>query len=647
MAELGGHVDKQAPTSDRQFTVIIGDTKVPQTDVYFVDTQTLSIIVPSGLALGTYDVSVITPGGREATLTNGLTVIHGTTSGTICETEAQCVDPCRSVVMCIAGRCVLGDINKDADEDGHFDAVCVGGTDCNDGNPRCTTDCTDEDGDSYCVTDDCDDSPATGSACSVGCLTFFADEDGDLYGAIGRTASGCEAPTGYVENDADCDDDPGACGANCNSSKVEVCDDNNYDEDCNGLSDDSDAGATGKTTYYADNDNDTFGDENDPGTGFCDAPADVVTNHTDCDDDPGMCGAGCNPSQTEVCDANDYDEDCNGLSDDSDAGATGKTTYYADNDNDTFGDENDPGTGFCDAPGDVVTNHTDCDDDPLGCGDECSPAQDEICDGEDNDCNAATVDGADEVTFGDPCDGPDSDDCTEGSTACDSVSLYCTDTTGDDLDLCDGTDNDCDDVVGATDPDCGGSWSDTFDDGDLVGWSVVEGGGWSNEAGELSYSGSTSPPPLIAWEVAGPWTNLTMQADVMIMSSDRQSTWGDLSRLVFRYDGGQNAWCAVFLSDWYTSGGDSFGNGVAFLGIEWWQGGSRQGFQQTEVALVPDDWYPLAVVVTGTTDPTVEAYFDGDGTPTLSWNPTCPAQGEVGISGSETHTHFDNVTVAP
>ncbi|NNF34013.1 MAG: hypothetical protein HKN68_07885, partial [Saprospiraceae bacterium] len=61
----------------------------------------------------------------------------------------------------------------------------------------------------------------------------------------------------------------------------------------------------------------------------------------------------------------------------------------------------------------------------------------------DNDCNPATADGSAEPQYGSPCDGPDTDLCEEGVWACDGANMYCTDNTGDNPDLCDGVDNDC------------------------------------------------------------------------------------------------------------------------------------------------------------------------------------------------------------
>ena len=92
----------------------------------------------------------------------------------------------------------------------------------------------------------------------------------------------------------------------------------------------------------------------------------------------------------------------------------------------------------------------DCDDGNS----EIFPGNIEYCDGIDNDCDTLTDDGSTDPLLGSPCDGPDADLCTEGVHECNAGTLSCTDNTGDNLDLCDGLDNDCNPSTpdGSTDP---------------------------------------------------------------------------------------------------------------------------------------------------------------------------------------------------
>lgn len=85
-----------------------------------------------------------------------------------------------------------------------------------------------------------------------------------------------------------------------------------------------------------------------------------------------------------------------------------------------------------------------CSDLPSTGPTTCTPTGAEVCDGVDNDCNPQTADGSADPQLGTLCDGPDSDLCTEGTRSCVAGQLVCSDNTGSSVDLCNGVDDDCD-----------------------------------------------------------------------------------------------------------------------------------------------------------------------------------------------------------
>jgi len=120
----------------------------------------------------------------------------------------------------------------------------------------------------------------------------------------------------------------------------------------------------------------------------------------------------------------------------------------------------------------------DCNDDNSN----IHPGVPEICDGIDNDCNPATPDGSGESWYGISCDGPDSDFCEEGVLACSGGVQTCSDTSGDDIEICDGLDNDCnglvDDGISCNTPPSSEPQTIISDDGkvDVTFDEVTEGG---------------------------------------------------------------------------------------------------------------------------------------------------------------------------
>jgi len=341
----------------------------------------------------------------------------------------------------------------DVDGDGYGDATATvfacdapqgytaNGNDCDDANAA-----TNPSAYEICdgIDNNCDGN--TDDASALNTTTFYADTDSDGYGDAANSVTACEAPSNHVENDSDCDDTQAAT----NPAADELCD--GSDNDCDGSVDE--ASAVDASTWYADADNDTYGNAAISQTA-CTAPSGHVANSSDCDDTSSTAHPGatetcngvddncdnsidegvlstfyadvdndgygsptvsqeactapvayvsdntdCNdvnasvrPGGTEVCDAANDDEDCDGFADDNDPeGATGTTLYYPDADSDGYGDSLDTGVAWCDPPSGIVNNNTDCDD--TATGTDIHPGATEVCDSIDADCDGSLDDDA-------------------------------------------------------------------------------------------------------------------------------------------------------------------------------------------------------------------------------------------------------------
>ncbi len=274
----------------------------------------------------------------------------GATHPGAAETVADGVDQdCDSVDSCYT----------DADGDNYGTAVVTDGSSlsCATGSGAAVaTDCDDGDGainpaGSEAVADGVDQDCDSVDAC-------YTDVDGDNYGTavvIDGSSLSCSTGTG-APIATDCDDALAAV----NPGASEVCDASNVDEDCDGLADDADASASGKTSLYPDADADGYGSSTGVAATYCDAPASgYAASATDCDDG----SAAVHPGATEVCDGADADEDCDGLADDADASvaSSSRTTFYVDADGDSFGSTTS--AAYCDEPATgYAAVATDCDD---------------------------------------------------------------------------------------------------------------------------------------------------------------------------------------------------------------------------------------------------------------------------------------------
>ena len=287
------------------------------------------------------------------------------------------------------------------------------------------------------VTNDCDYDDNNNGSGNYPTLTWFPDADGDGHGnSLGSTVPACHQPPGYVMNNDDCND----ANAQVNPLAIEICDE--IDNNCNGQVDE-------KQTFYLDNDHDNFGDINHPIQSCYPIPAGYVTGNSDCNDaefyaNPGIpfeacdgidnncdgqidespsyvfadndgdgfgsfpemewqCGdplpvgyvltfSDCDnynpavhPGAAEICDG--IDNDCNGLVDDN---VTTAVTFYADQDNDGYGNPNITTTAIgCTPPAGYVNNQMDCNDSNPA----INPLAKESCNGIDDNCNGQVDEG--------------------------------------------------------------------------------------------------------------------------------------------------------------------------------------------------------------------------------------------------------------
>ena len=201
-----------------------------------------------------------------------------------------------------------------------------------------------------------------------------------------------------------------------------------------------------------------------------DGEADVQWGGTDCDDrDRNV-----NTAAEEVCDG--VDNNCSGVIDDIDQDGDAGVLYYADTDGDSYGSADETLRACEDPGGSWVTATGDCDDSD----DAVNPEADESCNDIDDDCDGLVDDEDDSLpaqTVYDDLDGDGfGDPDTEQTIAvCPTEEVF----EGGDCDdgdpeihpeaeeLCDGIDNDCDELVDDDDPEVEGeSWyADADDDG--------------------------------------------------------------------------------------------------------------------------------------------------------------------------------------
>jgi predicted outer membrane repeat protein len=382
------------------------------------------------------------------------------------------------------------------------------------------SDCNDEDAATYpdareyCDGIDNDCNGVLDDDYAMDTTNYYADIDYDGFGDEDNSYNTCSIPTGYVEDNTDCDDNsnttyPGA---------PEFCD--GVDTDCNWTLDDD--YSLDALTWYADLDNDTYGDATNS-TPSCSQPAGWVSDASDCDDS----NSNTNPGAQEWCD--NVDNDCNSTIDDDYANDV--SDWHADTDGDNYGDATDK-LSSCNAPSGYVSDDTDCDDS----NNNTNPGAQEWCNGVDNDCNGTIDDdyANDANTYYIDADNDGYGNVGSFESACSAPTGYvalgsdCDDsdahTNPSAIEYCDGIDSDC----------------DTVEVSSGVGLTLDGGTSWSDES---SYFSTTAGVQSVGSSAEGDWffcgdttyyVNWEINHDVTVTGINGRPTLhgGDLARVI-------------------------------------------------------------------------------------------------------------------
>jgi hypothetical protein len=157
------------------------------------------------------------------------------------------------------------------------------------------------------IDNDCD-----GSVDEALTSTYYADADGDGYGTSSYSTQACSAPSGYVEENTDCEDEDDSISP----EQEETC--NEVDDNCDGSVDEG-----LRSTFYTDSDGDGYGDS-DATVEACAVRSGLVSEDGDCDDSDDEIYPGADETWYDG-----VDSDCSG-GDDFDADGDGYASYLED-----------------------------------------------------------------------------------------------------------------------------------------------------------------------------------------------------------------------------------------------------------------------------------------------------------------------------
>jgi large repetitive protein len=335
-----------------------------------------------------------------------------------------------------------------------------------------TSDCDDGDPDVHpgaaetcnSADDDCD-----GERDEDAGLVWHQDADGDGWGVEDLTVTTCIAPSGYVDDSGDCDDEDD----HVNPGSAEICGDD-VDNDCDELIDAEDTEVE-VVTWYLDADFDGWGSDKTT-VEDCSAPFGYTSVGGDCNDKVQAI----NPEALEECDGED--NDCDKQTDEDDA--IDATLWYFDGDNDGYGI---PGktTEACNEPASYAPNDDDCDDGAF----VSHPGATEICDDEDNDCDSSIDEDTTIVDWYRDGDGDTYGDPDDTLSDCEPIEGYVLNK--DDCDDSDFSINpDGSEVCNGDDDDCNGSIDDDASDA-VTCHTDADSDGYGTPA--ISYEGCSPP----------------------------------------------------------------------------------------------------------------------------------------------------------